>query len=227
MIHVVPASALIVFPKSGTVGVNPSGSTLIWTDASPAGMYHVSVAADPGFQKIVSDQVVSSKYLNVTNLENDTRYYWKVSALSGDTETPLGVYFFHTKMSKAPAAPDWVSAGRTNQNSVELSWNPTFGATTYTVYRKKENFFGGGSYKPIATNLSEPNYLDDTAALDNGYRYSYVVTAKNAIGESVKSINAKTDDPAKIPVAVPLLVCLFFIILLSLARKKPKPFVYS
>jgi hypothetical protein len=97
MIHVIPASSRIVFPKSGAAEVDPSDVLLIWTNQSGASLYHVSVATDQGFTKMISDQMVSSKYAKVKNLANNTGYYWKVSALSDGTETQLGVYSFHTK----------------------------------------------------------------------------------------------------------------------------------
>jgi hypothetical protein len=226
MIHVVPESSLTVFPKNGATEVNPSNLSLIWQGQSGADLYHVQAAEDPDFTKVVSDKMVSSKYVSLSNLEKDTEYFWKISVVKNGKEKLMGIYSFHTKMSTPPAAPDWVLADRTHKKSVSLTWNPAFGATSYTVYRKKVNYFGDTSYTPIATNLKEPNYVDKTAALDKGTQYSYTVTAKNAIGESKKSSNVLIDHEGTIKL-IPLLLIFISVVLLTviytISRNNTKP----
>ena len=138
----------------------------------------------------------------------------------------MGTYSFNTKMTTVPSTPDWVMVNRDKKDTVSLTWNPTDGAASYTVFRKKVNRFGFSSgYTAIASNHSGPNYVDKIAPLQSGSHYSYYVTAKNAIGESAKSSEARTDDQASSHMAVPLIVVLtvvIFVIIFSITRYKNK-----
>ena len=209
MIKVIPASALTVSPESGATGLMPSKVTLNWEASSDSYSYHVQVAADPSFNNIVVDSTVSLPTAEVKNLDKDTLYYWKVSALSGETEKQIGIYSFHTELSKVPNKVEWVLADRKNNDSVSLSWNPTLEAESYTVYRKEVNILGLSSgYTPIATDILGPNYIDNSAKLKSGVTYYYKVTAANKIGESKMSIEGYSDDQSSVKMTA-LLIVLF------------------
>ncbi|MEH7334704.1 alpha-galactosidase [Neobacillus drentensis] len=225
MIHVVSASSPAVSPNSGEIEVNPSNVSVNWDTQAGADSYHILVAADPIFKNIVSDQTISSSSMVLADLETDTRYYWKVSSVSEGTEKQIGIYSFHTKMTTAPDSPDWVLANRKNKDSVTLSWNPTFGTASYTVYRKEINRLGlSSSYQQIASNLTNPNYVDKAAPQSKGIHYSYVVTAKNAVGTSEKSPSAQTDKPTLTTQLTILIVFIMVILLtvLGITNKKIK-----
>jgi hypothetical protein len=68
MIHVVPASSLTVFPKSGATEVNPSHLSLKWKSQSGVVSHHVMVAYNSNFTKVVTNQTVFSTKLNVDTL---------------------------------------------------------------------------------------------------------------------------------------------------------------
>jgi hypothetical protein len=225
MIHVVPASSLTVSPKSGASEVSPTNVTFKWSNQSGAESYHVMVATDSSMKNIVFDQTVSDPTANVKELEKDTRYYWKVSSLSDGKETQVGSYSFQTEITTAPAKPSGMMATRNNKDSVSLTWNPSFGATSYTIYHKKINGFGVSSdYIPIAENLTAPNFLDKSAKRHTGSTYSYIVTANNTIGESAKSFEAKTDQqsPAQVAALIVFLSLLIFSKLFTIARERVK-----
>jgi hypothetical protein len=225
MVHVVPASSLTVSPKSGASEVNPTDVTFKWSAQSGAESYHVQIATDSSMKNIVFDQNVSIPTANVKELDKDTRYYWKVSSVSGGKETKVGIYSFHTEVTTAPAKPSGMMATRNNKDSVSLTWNPSLGATSYTVYRKKVNGFGVSSdYAPIAENLTATNFMDKTAKRHTGSTYSYIVTANNTIGESAKSFEAKTDQqsPAQVAALIVFLSLLIFSKLFTIARDRFK-----
>ncbi|MDN3016888.1 alpha-galactosidase [Paenibacillus sp. BSR1-1] len=225
MIHVVPASSPAVSPKSGEIEVAPSKVSLNWEAKSGVDSYHVLVAADPIFKNIVSDQIISSPSIDLADLETGTQYYWKLSTVSEGSEKQIGIYSFHTKVTTAPDSPDWVLANRKNKDSVSLSWNPTFGTASYTVFRKEINRFGvSSSYKPIASNLTNPNYVDKAAPLSKWTHYSYVVTAKNANGTSKMSPIAQTYTSTFTTQLAILLIVLILVLLsaLGIANKKFK-----
>jgi hypothetical protein len=227
MIHVVPASSLTVLPENGTMEVNPSNVKLKWSAENGTDSYHVQVATDPDMKNVIFNQTVSVPTVNVKDLKKETHYYWKVSTVLGETEKQLGIYSFYTNMTTVPSTPDWVLADRNNKDSDSLTWNPTHGATSYTVYRKEINLFGlsSGSYQTVASNLTDPNYVDKNAALKTGATYSYKVTANNTIGESKKSIEAQSDDQSSTMMTA-LLIVLFTlgtaVIIFIITRAKSK-----
>jgi hypothetical protein len=199
MIHVVPASSLTVSPETGATEVNPSNLTLNWESQLGTDKYHVQVATDPSMKNIVFDQMETLPTANVKDLNYDTAYYWKVSSVSGETETQIGIYSFNTTRTTIPSATDWIIANRESNDSVSLTWNPAIGADSYIIYRKKGSLFGLSSeYEQIASNVTAPNFVDQTAELKNGVTYSYKVSANNAIGESNKSIVAHSDDQSTV-----------------------------
>jgi hypothetical protein len=225
MIHVVPSSSLIVSPKSGAIEVNPANVTFKWGAQSGAENYHVQMATDSSMINIIFDQIVSIPTVNVKELDKDTRYYWRVTSVSGGEKTQVGIYSFHTEQTTAPAKPSGIMANRSNKDSVSLSWNPSFGATSYTVYRKKVNGFGMSSdYVTIAENITSPYFLDKSAKLHTGSTYSYIVSANNTIGESPKSFEAKTDkqSPAQVAALIVFLSLLIISKFFTFARERFK-----
>ncbi|PFO01462.1 hypothetical protein COJ85_17265 [Bacillus sp. AFS076308] len=224
MIHVVPDAALTVSPASGETEVTPSKVTLNWDAQSSVDSYHVQVAKDPAMTKIVFDQAVTFNSANFRDLSKDTQYYWKVSSVADGTEQQIGIYSFHTKKTSVPTPPDWILANKNKNDSVSITWNPTAGATSYTIYRKKVDILGLDSYKPIATNLITPNYVDKSA--ENGVNYSYTVSAKNDIGESEQSNEVQADNHQPtiqlITLLIGFLILVIFTTIFRIRRDKSK-----
>ena len=79
-----------------------------------------------------------------------------------------------------PAAPDTPTGlvAEAGDSEVLISWNPSFGADEYLVYRNGQN---------IATT-TETSYLD--SGLFNGNQYCYFVVATNVTGDSGASSQA-------------------------------------
>ena len=75
-----------------------------------------------------------------------------------------------------PAVPV-LAAEATGKNSIELSWNSVFSATSYNIYQ--------GSSQ-IATNITETTFAVEN--LEEGTEYCFSVSAVNEIGESAKSV---------------------------------------
>jgi hypothetical protein len=84
---------------------------------------------------------------------------------------------------QAPAAPTSILAKSGNKQAL-LSWNPSIGALTYKVKRTTTS---GGPYVTVAT-VDTTIYVN--TGLTNGTTYYYVVSASNAVGESVNSVEA-------------------------------------
>jgi fibronectin type 3 domain-containing protein len=90
-----------------------------------------------------------------------------------------------------PGAPTGLVAAPGNAQ-VNLTWNAV-GTSTYKVFRRiAVNAYNFNS--PLASGLTSPSYLDQTAA--NGTHYFYVVRAVNALGESGNSNEADATPAA-------------------------------
>ena len=80
-----------------------------------------------------------------------------------------------------PAAPAALLAAP-GDKAVPLRWQPSFGATSYTVKRATSS---GGPYSTVASGITASSYTDTTVT--NGTTYYYVVTATNSAGTSGNS----------------------------------------
>jgi predicted phosphodiesterase len=89
--------------------------------------------------------------------------------------------FTVTHSAAVPAAPTGLTATAGNAQ-VSLSWTASSGATSYNV---KRGTVSGGPYTTVAPGVTSTSITD--TGLTNGTTYYYVVSAVNAIGESVNS----------------------------------------
>ncbi|MEO8617440.1 MAG: discoidin domain-containing protein, partial [Luteolibacter sp.] len=98
----------------------------------------------------------------------NTSTFSNVQITGGDGRAPV----------VTPAAPAAFLASPGN-GAVPLRWQPSFGATSYTVKRATTS---GGPYSRVASGVTGSSYMDRTVT--NGTTYSYVVSAVNSAGES-------------------------------------------
>ena len=92
-------------------------------------------------------------------------------------------------VSATPVAPPLAPANLAavaGDKVVTLSWSPSEGATSYSVYRG--TFSNKQASVPIAQGLADPAFVDNTVV--NGPTYYYKVTATNAGGKSPRSAEA-------------------------------------
>lgn len=94
--------------------------------------------------------------------------------------------------TSVPAAPTGLTATPGN-GQVSLTWNGSFGATSYNVKRGTTT---GGPYGPVGT-VTSTSHID--GGLVNGTTYYYVVSANNAIGESANSTETSATPQAPPP----------------------------
>ncbi|HZQ46452.1 MAG TPA: malectin domain-containing carbohydrate-binding protein, partial [Verrucomicrobiae bacterium] len=92
-----------------------------------------------------------------------------------------------------PSAPTGLSA-TVSTGQVSLVWTAPASATSFNVKRSTVN---GGSYTTIASNLTSTAFID--YSFTPGTTYYYVVTAKDALGESPNSNQATATPTAGLP----------------------------
>lgn len=83
----------------------------------------------------------------------------------------------------APATPSGLAAAVQADNSIQVSWNATAGATSYRLERADAS--NPGAFTQVGGSLSSPAYND--AAVQAATTYSYRVAAINAAGTSAFS----------------------------------------
>ena len=136
---------------------------------------------------------------SITNLENDTTYYFMVKAVSGMWEGDGSSLVSATpKTPSIPNKPDYLKA-TAEDSLVNLSWKKAEGAETYNIYMQKGL---DGNIEKIASNVSSTSYTVNK--LNNDIVYRFYVTAVNKKGESPKSEPADA-KPVKEEIVIPTL----------------------
>ena len=181
----------------GLVATAGNGQVALgWTASSGATGYTVKWSTTAG-GPYTSIPVAGTSY-DHTGLANGTTYFYVVSASNSAGESPNTSEVSATPQPPPPpAAPTGLGATPGN-GQVSLSWNPSAGATSYTV---KAALTTGGPYDAF----TQPGVTGTTfvnAGLSNGTTYYYVVSASNASGEGADSIEkAATPQPPPPPAA--------------------------
>ena len=89
----------------------------------------------------------------------------------------------------APAAPIGLAAAVNGSGQIDLTWNSSDGASTYSIQRGS---VAGGPYTQVATTF-DPSYSDSSAV--SGMTYYYIVTALVSRIESLASNEASVTLP--------------------------------
>jgi hypothetical protein len=121
--------------------------------------------------------VAESAYLD-ENLANGKRYYYVVTAQNDAGESLSTVSVVGVPGLQPPPQPASLSAAPGDLR-VELSWPAPARAETYAVKRSETK---GGPYEVVSQDVIGSTYTN--TGLVNGRTYYYVVTARNAAGES-------------------------------------------
>ena len=190
----VPAAPTGVSATSGNTQVSIS-----WGSVTGADSYNIYWSTTSGVTKATGNKFtnVTSPYVH-TELTNGVPVYYVVTAVNSAGESAESAQASATPVPAIPAAPTGVGAVAADaQNSI--SWNASFGATSYNVYWSTTT----GVTKVNGTKITGATSPYVHTPLSNLTTYYYVVTAVNSAGESVDSaqVNATPAPPAVIPAA--------------------------
>jgi fibronectin type 3 domain-containing protein len=178
----------------------PGNATVIltWTASTGATGYNVKRATTDGGPYTQLAAATSNGFTD-SSVTNGTTYFYVVSALNAEGESPNSAQASATPVAPTvpPAAPIHLTATPGNA-VVTLTWTASLGATSYNVKRATTN---GGPYTQLAAPTA-PTYTD--SSVTNGTTYYYVVSALNAAGEGANSAQASaTPQAAPLPPAAP------------------------
>jgi len=184
---------VLVSPTNGAVNM-PLTLPLVWNAVPTAIHYRVQVARDSNFTNIiVNDSTVTSTSKTISNLNNNSRYYWKVQA-KNSTEGwgPFSsTWVFYTSV----VAPQLVTIFAQNKQ-ITIFW--TQGSDTniakFRIYR--------GNTSPATTLIdsvagSTLSYLN--TGLTNGVPYYYRVKAVTHFNTESSYSNELNATPYNLP----------------------------
>ena len=140
------------------------------------------------YQNDYNPKVISNQNLvksEVQNLKMNTTYYYVVSAVIQDVESPISNEISLTTLITTPEPPTATEATNITTNSFQANWEKSDGAT---------------GYKVTIVNNDEQDYVQHDGIIDNGSTtnlevnglnantsYSYTVQATNSEGTSETS----------------------------------------
>jgi len=183
-----PAAPTLSSPGNGAANVSLP-VTLIWNASSDADNYTLQVSSSSSFSSYVYNQSgLLSTSQSVIGLINNTKYYWRVSAVNAfGTSNPSNTWSFTTiSGGSAPLAPSLLSpANGAVSVSVPatLSWNASNGATSYVLQVSKFSSFSSYVYNQSGlTNTSQ-----QVSGLSDSTTYYWRVSAANTLGTSSPS----------------------------------------
>ncbi len=132
-----PEAAQYLSPDSLGTDVSLSGS-LTWEAATGADGYYVYLSTDEFFSGVTPEDVNTNSYA-YTNLDYDTRYFWKVVPYNvvGSPTEGIEVWQFETMASPFPEADIVFDGERSTGQSMPIE--PYFGYTmTQNIYAQEE-----------------------------------------------------------------------------------------
>ena len=197
MLSIVTAVAMLVVGCGGSAPSAPTGLTatagnaqvvLTWTAVSGATSYNIYSQSTAGVTTSSGAKIagITKASYTQTGLTNGTHYYYVVTAVNSNGESPTSTEVTATPQAPIPSAPTGLTATAGN-GQVALSWTASSGATSYNLY------YGTTSPLTIANGTkvgSLSGTTDTVSSLTNGTPYYFAVTAVNSGGESALSTEA-------------------------------------
>lgn len=182
-------------------------ATISWNPVSGATSYNLFMASVAGVTKSnyasltggMKHTGVTSPYVH-TGLTNGTTYYFVVTALNANGESVESIEVSAAPTAPPvlpPAAPTGVAAVPGN-TLVNISWSPVSGATSYNLYMASVAGVTKSNYATLTGGMKHASVTSPYVhtGLTNGATYYFVVTALNANGESVESIEVSATPAA-------------------------------
>ncbi|GMQ61007.1 fibronectin type III domain-containing protein [Vallitalea maricola] len=152
-----------------------------WNKVDNADSYKIKRSTSPsGPYTVIQEDIVDLQYTD-TGVINGTEYYYVVSAVNKGGESNNSLEASVIPSAKLPQTPTGLTA-KSQQNGINLSWNPIYNASSYTIKRSET---AGGPYETILENTTDTSFSD--SGLIFGTTYYYVITANNSIGISNNS----------------------------------------
>lgn len=166
-------------PENGAYNIDNEPVHFQWQPAAGASGYHFQLSSDSLFSSyIVNDSTLTEPEISVSDLENYTRYYWRVQSMNIQYSSGFtGASTFTTVL----AAPELIYPAHNADNvpiDAVLSWLPSSGADFYHLLLSESPFFQIN----VINDSTIANTEYQPVSLEEGTAYYWKVKAKNSYG---------------------------------------------
>jgi subtilase family serine protease len=183
-------------PSGLSASLSGQTATLTWTADSSAVSYNVYQGTAPGSVSSSAVQAdIAGTSTTVSGLQFGQEYVFAIAAVSSSgVITPRSS---SVEVTTVPAAPSAVSVAAlgTTAGSLNLGWNASTGATSYSIFEGTTS--GGEGTTAVQTGLSGTS--TSFMSLTPGKQYFFTVVAVDAGGSSAPSTEASGTTIASPP----------------------------
>jgi hypothetical protein len=185
---VTPAPVVLAVPTlsspANAATVSNVTPTLSWNPSAGASTYSLQVSANTTFSPTVVNQnaLTGSSYsIPAGVLSQGVTYNWRVAAKDANSNTSAwsSVFTFKTPVAvQAPTLASPANASTVSNVTPTLSWNPSAGASTYSLQVSSNSTFSSTVINQ--TTLAGTSYSISAGVLSQGTTYNWRVSAKDA-----------------------------------------------
>jgi hypothetical protein len=190
--QVIPQIVTAPTIQSATAG---DGHISIEWDKVVADSYKIYKTTQSGVYGLPYDTVAGSVYnRDITGLNNETTYYFTVTAVVNGTESNKSNEVSATPQATVPGVPQ-LNLGAVGNGYATIAWNGVVGSTGYSIYMgtMPHNY-------TLLNTVAGSVYNYDVTGLSNGTTYYFAIKAENKGGSSSYS-NEVTATPKGKPAA--------------------------
>jgi len=179
-------SLALINAPSGLSATTISGTqiNLAWTDnSSNETGFKIERATNSTFTQ--NDTLVTTTAANATSysdtgLSGTTLYYYRVRATNASGDSTNSNTASATTLTNIPAVPTGLATTPVSRTQINLTWNTSSGATSYSVERANNSGMTGAT---VLTSTDGTNSYSDSSA-SAGTTYYYAVAANSSGGSS-------------------------------------------
>jgi fibronectin type 3 domain-containing protein len=173
----------------------PGEMTLTWTPIVGASYYLVRSSSTSMGPYALAGRSTGPSFSQFSGLTNGNTYYYVVSAVTADGESPISAQASVTPLATALPAPSGV-VGDARNGQVLVSWTSAGAGASYVVWRAASP---GGPYVAVSAASASDGFTDATVA--NGTTYYYVVQNVGGGAGSYSAESAPLTPQATLPIA--------------------------
>lgn len=175
-----PEKPILVYPENYSLNVSISYN-FEWQVSNNSSYYQIQISKDSSFSNIIYNDTSNNNKKNISILEYNTKYYWRVRGVNALGNGPWSeIWSFTTIILTLPEAPILISPQNLSTNvqtPVTLQWQSVNGATKYFVLVATDSLFKS---LVIYDSTNNTNYV--LRNLNEFSEYYWKISAKNNAG---------------------------------------------